>query len=113
MEPSKVEAMLHETGIGKSNSRVLFCHLNQFFGTSIFALEKVRRKCFSGEEFQPAVDIHELSDKTKVYYWYKLPHEMLQHHIRFLFCDDDFFDLSGVDITVGGDHGKDKSLNCF
>jgi hypothetical protein len=60
MEPSKVEAMLHEAGIGKSNSRVLFRHLNQFFGTSMFALEKVRCKCFSGEEFQPAVDIHEL-----------------------------------------------------
>jgi hypothetical protein len=38
---------------------------------------------------------------------------MLEHHVRFLFCRDDFFDVSGVDITVGGDHGKGKSLNCF
>jgi hypothetical protein len=38
---------------------------------------------------------------------------MLQHHVRFLFCHNDFFDVSGIDITVGGDHGKSKSLNCF
>jgi len=79
----------------------------------MFASEKVRRKCFSGEESQPAVDIHELSDKTKFNYWYKLLHEMLEHHVRLLFCRDDFFDVSGIDITVGGDHGKGKSLNCF
>ncbi len=113
MEPSKVEAMLHEAGIGKSNSHVLFHHLNQFFGTSLFASEKIRRKCFSGEEFQPAVDMHELQDKTKVHHWYKLPKEMLQHHVRFLFCRDDFFDVSGVDITVGVDHGKVKSNYVF
>ena len=79
----------------------------------MFASEKVRRQCFSGQEFQPVMDVHELLDKTKVSYWYKLPHEMLQHHVRFLFCRDDFFDVSGIDITVGGNHGKGKSLNCF
>jgi hypothetical protein len=41
MEPSQVEAMLHESKIGKSNARVLFRHLNQFFGKSLFASEKV------------------------------------------------------------------------
>jgi hypothetical protein len=46
MEPSKVEAMLHESGIGKSNSRVLFRHLNQFFGASMFASEKVGGSVF-------------------------------------------------------------------
>jgi len=111
--PSQVEAMLHEAGIGKSNSRVLFRHLNQFFGKPLFASEKVRRQCFSRQEFQPVVDIHELSDKTKVNYWYKLPHEMLQHHVRYLFCSNDFCNVSGIHITVGGDHGKGKSQICI
>jgi len=100
--------MLHEAGIGKSNSRVLFRHLNQFFGTSMFASEKVRRKCFSGEEFEPEVSVHELPDKTKINYWYKLPHVMMQHYTPNLFSREDFLDISGVDITVGGDHGKGK-----
>jgi hypothetical protein len=65
MELSKVVAILHEAGIEKSNSRVLFRYLKHFFGTSMFASEKVRCKGFSAEEFQPAVDIHELLDKTK------------------------------------------------
>ena len=30
-----------------------------------------------------------------------------------MFCHNDFFDVSGIDVTVGGDHGKSKSLNCF
>jgi hypothetical protein len=57
--------------------------------------------------------VHELQDKTKVNYWYKLLHEMLQHHARYLFCRDNFFDVSGVDITIGGDHGKGKSQYVF
>jgi hypothetical protein len=93
MEPSKVEAMLHEAGIEKSNSRVLFRHLSQFFGTSMF---------------EPEVCVHELPDKTKINYWYKLPHEMMQHYTPNLFSHEDFLDISGVDITVGGDHGKGK-----
>jgi hypothetical protein len=106
MEPSKVEAMLHETDIGKSKSRVLFCHLNHFFGNSMFASKRLRCKCFFGEEFKPEVHVHELPDKTKINYWYKLPHEMLQHYAPNLFFPGDFLDISGVDITVGGDHGE-------
>ena len=52
--------------------------------------------------------MHELPDKTKINYWYKLPHEMLQHYTPNLFSHGDFLDISGVDITVGGDHGKGK-----
>jgi hypothetical protein len=110
MEATQVEAMLHEAKIGKSNSRVLFCHLNQYFGKSLFASEKVRNKCFSGHEFKPTTRVYELPDKTKVHYWYKLPHEMLRHHARFIFSHDDLCDVSGVDITVGGDHGKGKLM---
>jgi hypothetical protein len=73
MEPSKVEAMLHESKIGRSNSRVLFRHLNQFFGKSLFASEKVQKQCFAGQEFNPTTAVYELPDKTKVHYWYKLP----------------------------------------
>jgi hypothetical protein len=38
-----------------------------------------------------AVILHELPDETKVNYSYKLPHEMLQHHVHYLFCRDDSF----------------------
>ncbi len=38
---------------------------------------------------------------------------MLQHHARYLFCRDDFFDVSAIDITIGGDHGKGKSQYVF
>ena len=108
MEASKVEAMLHESHVGKADSRVLFRHLNQFFGKSMFASEKIRRDCFSGQEFQLVTDVHVLPDKTKVNFWYKLPHEMLKHHARFIFSCEDLLDVSGIDLTVGGDHGKGK-----
>jgi hypothetical protein len=100
MEPSQVEAMLHESKISKSNSRVLFRHLNQFFGKSLFASEKVRWRCFSGQEFNPMIGVHELPDITKVHYWYKLPHEMLRHQARYLFTREDLCDVSGVDIGL-------------
>ena len=108
MEPSKVEAMLHESKIGKANSRVLFCQLNQFLEKSLFASEKRRKQCFAGQEFNPTTAIYELPDKTKVHYWYKLPDEMLKHQAKFIFTEEDLCGVSGVDITVGGDHGKGK-----
>jgi hypothetical protein len=108
MEPSKVEAMLHESKIGKANSRVLFRHLNQFLGKSLFASEKRRKQCFAGQEFNPTTAVYELPDKTKVHYWYKLPDEMLKHQAKFIFTEEDLCGVSGVDITVGGDHGKGK-----
>ena len=73
VEATKVEAILHESKIGRSNSRVLFHHLNQFFGKSLFASEKVRKQCFAGQEFNPTTAVYELPNKTKVHYWYKLP----------------------------------------
>jgi hypothetical protein len=76
----------------------------------MFASKKVRRMCFSVEEFEPEVHVHELPDKTKINYRYKLPHEMLQHNTPNLFSCGDFLDISGVDITVGGDHGKVKDF---
>ncbi len=79
----------------------------------MFASEKVRCKCFSREDFQPTVDVHKLPDKTKVNRWYKLLHEMLQCHACYLFCSDDFFDVSGVDITIGGDDSKGRSQYVF
>ncbi len=56
--------------------------------------------------------VHELPDKTKVHYWYKLLHEMLWHQARYLFTREDLCGVSGVDITVGGDHGKGK-IKCI
>jgi hypothetical protein len=107
-EASKVEAMLHESHVGKADSHVLFRSLNQFFGKSMFASETIRRDCFSRQEFQPVTDVHVLPDKTKINFWYKLSHEMLKHHARFIFSCEDLLDVSGIDLTVGGDHGKGK-----
>jgi hypothetical protein len=36
MEASKVEAMLNEAGVNWSNARILFRHMKQFFGRSLF-----------------------------------------------------------------------------
>jgi len=38
MDANKVEAMLHESHINKSDSRTLFRHLKQFFGYSFFRI---------------------------------------------------------------------------
>lgn len=53
MDAPKVQAMLNESGINLKSSRVLFRHLNQFFGRSVFASEGVRRQYFEGLEFNP------------------------------------------------------------
>jgi hypothetical protein len=48
MDAAQVEAMLQEAHINRSDSRILFRHLKQFFGTSFFKAEQVRRKTFAG-----------------------------------------------------------------
>jgi hypothetical protein len=75
----------------------------------MFTSEKVWHQHFSGHEFKPVTDVHEPPYKTKINYWYKLPHEMLKHHARFLFSHEDLVDVIGVDLTVVGDHGKCKT----
>lgn len=64
MEAARVEAMLMEAGVNRTNSRILFRHLNHFFGASLFDSEKLRRSFFEGMEFPPTTDIHVLPDKT-------------------------------------------------
>ena len=41
MEASKVEAMLNEAGVNWMNARILFCHMKQFFGRSLFDSERI------------------------------------------------------------------------
>jgi len=45
----------------------------------------------SGEELEPEFLVHELSDKRKINFWYKLPHEMLQHYAPIYFAMMIFF----------------------
>jgi hypothetical protein len=53
MDAAIVEAMLSESGLNTKNSRVLFKHLNQFFGHSFFGSEKKRREYFAGHDPHP------------------------------------------------------------
>jgi hypothetical protein len=56
--------MLSEAGLCKNSSRILFKHLNQFFGKGKFESEHKRRSHLTGNEFPPVVDRHILPDKT-------------------------------------------------
>jgi hypothetical protein len=47
-----------------------------------------------------------LPDKTRIEYWYKMPHALLQHSAHFTLLREVLTDISSVDITIGGDHGK-------
>jgi hypothetical protein len=45
MNAVQIEAMLSEAGLCKSNSKILFWHLNQFFGKGKFESEHKRHTC--------------------------------------------------------------------
>jgi hypothetical protein len=109
MDAMQVEAMLAECRLGKDASRALFRHLRQFLGRSFFESEHKRREAFAGKDFPPTVNTLELSDKSMVEYWYKLPHELIKHQVNIMVkCLSDLDGLIRVDICVGGDHGGGK-----
>ncbi len=108
MDIEKVEAMLCDTGLNTKNSRILFQHLNQFFGHSFFESEKKRRDFFQGQDFPPTVDRLQLADKTIINYWYKVPDELIKHQLGKIIKPDQLLNLKRVDFTVGGDHGGGK-----
>jgi hypothetical protein len=78
MSALQVVAMLSEAGLCKSNSRILFRHLNQFFRKGKFESEHKRHAYFSGNKFPPVVDRLILEDKTIIDFWFKEPDKMLQ-----------------------------------
>jgi hypothetical protein len=108
MDAVQVEAMLSEAGLCSNNSRILFRHLNNFFGKGRFESEHKRRAFFAGNEFPPVVDRKVLTDKTIIDFWYKEPDKMLQHQIDKIIDRDQLEGLTRIDITVGGDHGGGK-----
>jgi len=108
MDAVQVEAMISEAGLTKNSSRILFRHLNQFFGRSLFESENKRRSFFAGTEFAPVVNRKVLEDKTVIDYWYKEPDLMLIHQINNIIQQDQLPHVSSVDLTVGGDHGGGK-----
>ena len=61
MSASKVEAMLFEAHINRTDALVLFRHLEQFFGASFFESENKRRALHDGKEFVPTVNVYSLS----------------------------------------------------
>jgi hypothetical protein len=105
MDEVSVEAMLSEAGVNRTNARIIFQHLKQFFGKSLAVSEKKRRAYFGGNDFPPSVDWILLEDKTIVSYWWKHPDELLQHQINYAFKPEDLQGLTSVDIVTGGDHG--------
>jgi hypothetical protein len=60
----------------------------------------------TGQEFALVQDVYMLPDKTRIEYWYKMPHALLQHSARFILLREVLTDISSVDVTIGGDHGK-------
>jgi hypothetical protein len=82
MDEASVEAMLTEASVNTANARIIFRHLNQFFGHSFFASEKKRRAYFSESDYPPTVDKEVLPDKTVIPFWYKEPHLLLQRQVN-------------------------------
>ena len=108
MNAIQVEAMLQEVHVNRSDSRTLFC-LTQFFGgVSFFESKHTSRKTFAGQEFPPIPDVYKLPDKTQIDYWYEHPLEMLQHYAKFIFSRELLDGVTGIDIKIGGDHGKGR-----
>jgi len=105
MDEACVEAMLSEASINTANARILFRHLNQFFGYSYFASELKRRSYFEASDYPPTVDKEVLPDKTVIPFWYKEPHLLLQSQISMIIRPEDLAGLQKVDIAVGGDSG--------
>ena len=108
MDAVQVEAMLSEAGLCTNNARILFRHLNRFFGKGKFESEHKRRAFFAGSDYPPIVDKLILPDKTVINYWYKEPHKMLQQQISQIIKTEELIGLRHVDISVGGDHGGGK-----
>jgi hypothetical protein len=108
MDAVQVESMLAEAGLTKNNARILFRHLNQFFGKGRFESEHKRRAFFAGNEYPPVVDKITLPDKTIIDFWYKEPDKMLQHQINNIIKKQQLSQLTHIDLSVGGDHGGGK-----
>ena len=108
MDAASVEAMLSEVRLNTKNSRVLFKHLNYFFGKSFFESEIKRRQYFAGQDYPPIVREKVLEDKTIITYWYKAPDELLKHQLKYMVTPHQLVELNRVDLTIGGDHGGGK-----
>ena len=108
MDAPKVAAMLDECNINSANARVLFWHLNQFFGRQIAVSEGTWHQYFWGMEFPLTTGCYTLEDKMPAFFWYKEPDELLQHQVSHVLHQDDVVDLTKNDFTLGGDHGKGK-----
>ena len=103
-----METMLLEAGLCNNNARILFRHLNSFFGNGKFESEHKQRAFFAGNDFPPIVDRIILPDKTIIDNWYKEPPKMLQQQINHIIKRDQVLGLRHVNISVGGDHGGGK-----
>jgi hypothetical protein len=103
MDALSVEAMLTESRVQLSKARVMFLHMNHFFGRSLFESERKRRQYFGDNAFRPTVDKLVLEDKTVINFWYKLPDKLLAHQINEIVTFGDL--LNKAEIVTGGDHG--------
>ena len=108
MSAVQVEAMLLESRVGKEASHILFCHLNQFFGQSLFESDHKRRAFFSDKDFPPTVKKLQLDDRTIIDFWYKEPGKLISHQIDVMVNESQLEGLKRVDLCVGGDHGGGK-----
>jgi hypothetical protein len=104
MDEVSVEAMLTEAGVKWTNACILFQHLKQFFGRSLYASEEKCQAYFGNNDLPPVLDHEVLPDITFVSYWWKQPNKLLKHQISDMISPPDLEGLTHVDVCTGGDH---------
>jgi hypothetical protein len=109
MDVISIKAMLSEANITVQSSRVIFRHINQFFGRKMLTSEqKGILQNFKDNDFKPTCERKLLEDKTVVRYWYKPPDLLLRHQLEHMISEKDLGLVEEVHCTVGGDHGGGK-----
>jgi hypothetical protein len=108
MDEVSVEAMLNEAGVNWTNGRIIFRHLEQFFGWSLVVSEKKQRKYFGRNHFPPEVGRETLPDKTVITFWWKSPDLLLMNQINVMEKPEDLDGIKEVDLCIGGDHGAGR-----
>jgi hypothetical protein len=108
MNVISTEAMFQEANISTNSTRIIYHHIWQHFGHSLFTSEAERRRYFAGSDFPPTALTKLLEDKSILPYWYKRPDLYLQERLTDMIDSSLIRDLVRVDVIIGGDHGGRK-----
>ena len=102
-------AMWETANVNISQQRVIQRHLDSFFGKRFIVPEHSVRDIGRGALVAQLGSIKG-SDNERIQFWYKRVDHVLEHEIEDIIAEDVkfFSQVIGVDIVVGGDHGKGK-----